>query len=178
MKPRRADLLGQKFGKLEVIAFHEIRHQQAWWLCRCECGRPSVAQASKLKRGLRLSCGRHERVAVTLLKIKHGQSRDGGTSEYRIWTGMVQRCHGAGDFPAAKYYRDRGITVCDRWRHSFENFWADMGPRPAGLSIDRIDVNGNYEPGNCRWATHAEQAANKRPRQVSGSPQHPIRREG
>lgn len=96
--------------------------------------------------------------------IRHGHASNGELSPtYRTWRSMMLRC----DHPSQdsyQYYGERGITVCDRWRDSFESFLADMGERPDGKSIDRVDVNGNYEPGNCRWATASEQRRNQRPR--------------
>jgi len=91
-------------------------------------------------------------------KQKHGMSK---TTEYRIWTAMIQRCHNK-KTPSYRSYGKRGIQVCDSWRKSFLAFFADMGPRPAGLSLDRINNDGNYEPANCRWATKHEQARNRR----------------
>lgn len=85
------------------------------------------------------------------------------TKTYNTWARMIDRCNNQ-NHPGYKYYGARGIQVCDRWRYSFENFLADMGEHPAGLSIDRINNDGGYEPGNCRWATSKQQAANKRKR--------------
>lgn len=106
-----------------------------------------------------------ERMAAD--RTVHGHARRrakgrAGTSTYYIWAAMIQRCTNPKNRDY-KNYGARGITVCDRWR-DFTNFLADMGEKPDGLSIDRIDNDGNYEPGNCRWATPAQQASNKRPR--------------
>lgn len=100
------------------------------------------------------------------MNLRHGHARDSRSlsSEYRCWVEIKRRCYDP-TRPAWKYYGGRGITVCERWRASFGAFLADMGPKPSpDLSIDRIDNDGNYEPGNCRWATHLQQRHNSRPR--------------
>lgn len=122
-----------------------------YWACRCECGAVTEARTSHLTSGRIVSCG--------CRKVKHGLA---GTREFRIWYGMKRRCFDAKE----KCYRDyggRGITVCARWL-VFANFIADMGPSPEGYSLERKDVNGNYEPANCVWMPLAQQQANKRPR--------------
>jgi hypothetical protein len=98
-------------------------------------------------------------------KLKHGHAcRHPRSSEYNCWGSMIARCTNPND-PGWKNYGGRGIRVCERWRNSFENFLADMGLKPSpGLSIERVENDGNYEPGNCRWATRKEQRANQRPR--------------
>jgi hypothetical protein len=132
--------------------------------------RPDLAERnrSEAMRSLprEISDEARERMAVERTTHGHARSRTtgrAGTSTYYIWAAMIQRCTNP-RCAAWKDYGGRGISVCARWRESFENFLADMGEKPEGLSIDRTNNDGNYEPGNCRWATASEQARNKRPR--------------
>jgi len=165
------DLIGRTFGRLTVAErSHAVRRTDGhgtivYWRCVCDCGNEVAAATSDLHGGKRKSCGCY-RVDVAHGKtLTHGQSRRGKWSRaYRAWSGMIQRCTNPKN---TKYvdYGGRGITVCDRWRASFEDFLADMGDCPPGRSIDRIDNDRGYEPGNCRWATPAQQRRNQRPRE-------------
>lgn len=171
LPPRRIDLTGQRFGMLTVVGFLDLLGHTARWSCVCDCGSTAAVPGYRMRSGHTRSCGCMRRGDWNRRgNLTHGHNAghdDRGkriaTVEYRTWSSMIQRCTN----PRArnyKHYGGRGITVCARWRDSFEAFLADMGPRPAKLSIDRINVNGNYEPGNCRWATQIEQVRNQRPR--------------
>lgn len=167
MKANVTDLLGKVFGRLTVISFHEVRHirgrKKSYWLCKCICGNTvSVVRGSLLhKVEPTRSCGCLHREVTSLAKSKHRESSiTGNTKEYRTWAKMIARCTNQND-PKYHRYGGRGITVCERWRHSYDNFLSDLGRAPSKKhSIDRINVNGNYEPGNCRWATAKQQANN------------------
>lgn len=134
------------------------------WRCRCICGAEVVKAASDIKSGRVKSCGCQKREQMTALGLKnkrHGQARHSArTPTYISWRSMCQRGDGS---KGLEDYASRGIAVCERWR-VFENFLADMGARPSGMSIDRINNDGDYEPGNCRWATPKQQAKNRRTR--------------
>lgn len=155
---RAADLAGCRFGSIVVVERLAMspRGKQHRWLCRCDCGGEVIAVSSKLNS--RTKC-KHCRCLV------HGHSSHTGrvTPTYEAWAGTKKRCYNA----KCKSYADyggRGIMVCQRWRDSFANFLADMGERPSDAhSLDRYpNVNGNYEPSNCRWATKLQQARNTR----------------
>jgi hypothetical protein len=157
------DLTGRKFGRLSVIAIAQdkSRHGQMQWACSCSCGAQKVVSGDRLRQGVTRSCG----CLLRQIRTKHGHSRcDAGnqSATYRSWASMKTRCLNPNN-RGFKYYGGRGITICERWM-LFVNFLADMGERPPGKTLDRIDVDGNYEPGNCRWATPLEQIRNRRRR--------------
>ena len=162
------DLTGRRFGKLTAIfRSGTSRAGKVTWLCQCACGVEKIVISGNLVNGFSKSCGCNQIRLARLRgreRIKHGHARDGKlTQEYNSWMAMHKRCRQptTRDF---EHYGGRGITVCERWKE-FANFLKDMGPKPTpSHSIDRINVNGNYELANCRWATTKEQAGNKRPR--------------
>lgn len=133
----------------------ENKHGQKVWLCQCDCGGEVKRLEYDLRRRRPYSCGCVKRPRNGIPK---GASV---TREYYSYRAMMKRCYSEDDKDYC-YYGERGITVCDRWIASFPAFLADMGPRPDGKTLDRIDVNGNYEPGNCRWATPQQQSENRR----------------
>jgi hypothetical protein len=147
-----------RFGRLIVVSAAERGKRGLMrWNCLCACGASYAVYDFALKSGTQ-SCG-CLRAVSNKSRAKHGMKN---TPEYHSWTGMIGRCYNRNN---GKYsdYGGRGITVCDQWRTSFEQFFADMGPRPSPQhSIDRIDNDGNYEPSNCRWATVAQQCRNRR----------------
>lgn len=160
----RVDLTGKRFGGLTVSGFHGVtggRSRHYKWSCLCDCGATHVVDASHLKTGHVRSCGCKRNELFSLAKSTHGATRgDKPTVEYTTWQSMIARCSNPKSKGFARY-GGAGVTVCDRWATSFAAFIADMGPRPTGHSIDRIDNAKGYEPSNCRWATTTEQVRNR-----------------
>lgn len=162
-RPTWVDKTGMVFGRLTVIKFHGIdKYKHSEWLCQCWCGKVCVVKGCGIGRSSN-SCGCLKSDWTASKNFQHGQcERKNTTSEYRIWSGMKKRCSN----PKSKSFHNyggRGIKVCQRWLDSFESFFKDVGPRPAGKSLDRWPLkNGDYEPSNVRWATPIQQGNNRR----------------
>lgn len=155
------DITGKRFNHLVVLGCPQRINGATYWECLCDCGKRKLIQRTHITGGGCQSCGCMRGVLAAEKNSTHLLSK---TKEYSAWQSMKTRCYNE-KTDYYQYWGGRGIRVCDRWLNSFENFLEDMGERPsAEYSLDRIDVNGHYEPGNCRWATDLQQRHNQRPR--------------
>ena len=169
-------MIGERFGRLKVIgrATPQVDRRRRWrfrWRCRCNCGKEAMVLEDNLKGGRSRSCGCLAQDRRVKAQLKHGFNRRGETlPEYDIWKAMKQRCANPNNI-SYKHYGARGIKVCRRWERSFLAFIKDVGRRPSpNHSIDRIDNDGDYKPGNVRWATESQQQRNKRKRVSKAGP--------
>lgn len=162
--PIRQDLTGKRFTRLLVLeAAGKNKNGKSVWKCLCDCGNIKITSVSSLNNGDTRSCGCWNREKLAAANVKHGAARTGAlTPEFRSWMGMRARCYNPKSI-GYKNYGGRGIAVCEAWRNDFRTFLADVGPKPSPRhSLDRIDNDGNYEPGNCKWSTPKEQVHNRR----------------
>jgi len=159
------DVSGKRFGRLVVLSYAGSKNRESLWLCRCDCGKEKIVKRGSLTEGHTKSCGCLFRKSNGDASTRKGQQR---SREYAAWAGMISRCENKKN-ASWHNYGGRGIKVCERWRKSYANFIADVGRRPSERhSLDRIDVNGDYEPANVRWATTKQQQKNRRPFQYKG----------
>lgn len=162
MKTPLKDISNKIYSRLVVKHLLFRKNSMTYWECTCQCGNSKIASRRQLEKGTVRSCG-----CLEIEEFQHLQKQGTSySSEYSSWERMRRRCSDKNDvrYPI---YGGRGIKVCDRWMSSFQNFYKDMGPKPdPTYSIDRIDVNGDYKPSNCRWADRSTQNKNKRPFKV------------
>ena len=166
MMPKALDLTGRKFGRLTAVKrTRSCAKNQGWlWECVCECGKTIERTVGVLNSGHVNSCGclvSERGKALGMTNFRHGEGHGRKTKEYRAWTGIKERCCNE-KHPNYKNYGGRGIKICARWKENYPEFLSDMGRANEGQSLDRIDVDGDYEPSNCRWADAKTQSRNRR----------------
>lgn len=159
---RFKDLTGKKFGRWTAISPIKNKYGRFSWKCICDCGEVRTIGGTELSQGNSTSCGCLRKERFTKFATKHGYAVPGSVSkEYRVWCSMKRRCYSKKDKSYPRY-GGRGITVCDRWKDSFQNFIDDMGDCPPKMSIERKNNSQGYSPKNCEWADAVAQANNKR----------------
>jgi hypothetical protein len=157
------DLTGKRFGRLTVLEFdHKDKYYNSYWKCRCDCGNELIATAGRLRSGHSKSCGCYSReraAEVCKTRTTHNLSKH---PLYGVWSNMIARCENPKNPDFQNWYGSKGVTVCDEWRNDFKVFydWAMLNGYKKGLTIDRVNGEGNYEPDNCRWVTPKKQANN------------------
>lgn len=152
------DITNQRFSRLTAIRQADrLRPKVTRWHCKCDCGNLVIVDTRHLRHGKTKSCGCLKMESIKLVNRSHGLTE---SKEYKIWCGMKRRCYNRNE-RSYKTYGARGISVCDEWLHSFENFLSDMGTCPDGHSIERKDVNANYNKENCIWIPLPDQASNR-----------------
>jgi len=153
--PAKIDLINKRFGRLLVLEEEKERTKSGGvrYKCQCDCGNIKIVTSQNLKRKNTISCGCYMRECSKKTLTQHGYFN---TLTHNSWRGMKDRCNNSNHIYFHRY-GGRGIQICRRWRNSFENFLKDMGERPKGMTLDRIDVNGPYGKWNCKWSTYKEQ---------------------
>lgn len=161
--PKIKDIVGERFDRWLVLSLSRSNDGRVYWNCKCDCGNAREVRSDRLIGGMSKSCGCYHKEIVARSSSEHnGTHRMSHTKIHRVWRLMKSRCGNPND-KSWPNYGGRGIKVCERWLHSFEKFYADMGDIPFdGAQIDRVDNDGHYEPGNCRWSTAKENSNNRR----------------
>lgn len=161
---KQPEFIGRRFGRLLALEFVQIKSRRLY-RCKCDCGNEKTVREDALTAGLTKSCGCFAQERAFQTNYRHGWSAGRGLAKahraaFNTWRSMNYRCYSP-TYEKYEIYGRRGITVCDRWRTSFAMFLEDMGDRPDGTTLDRINGSGNYEPGNCRWADAKTQSNNR-----------------